>query len=139
MQNRIETEDFTGSIFATHWLYAAPMVAWYEIGEQYEIAIRHQTLGTAVCMGLKVYSLAEITSNITMMAAGKQVIEFKRYMRTRFGAEDNTPIAVMTMHWLDMDCAILRALMTERFEAVKGKHPHTKGAHNILSLLNDAA
>jgi|688.fasta_scaffold922898_1 hypothetical protein len=133
-KNTIDITDYTGGLFASHFMYIAPMVAWYEPGEQYEMAVSHSPLGTAICDGLTILKLSQVTSNMTLLATGMRNVQWKKQMYIKYGATDETPMAIMIMNWLHMDVAILKALMELRFEAVKGIRPHERKAQLALEL-----
>jgi hypothetical protein len=128
----IDIADYTGGLFATHFMYIAPMVAWYEPGQQYELAVNRNPLGTAICEGLTIMKLSQVTSNMTLLATGMRNVQWKKHMYVKYGATDETPIAIMIMNWLEMDVAILKALMELRFDAVKGIRPFERKAKLML-------
>jgi hypothetical protein len=71
---------------------------------------------------------------MTLLATGMRNVQWKKQMYIKYGATDETPMAIMIMNWLHMDVAILKALMELRFEAVKGIRPHERKAQLALEL-----
>jgi uncharacterized protein YbaP (TraB family) len=126
--------DYTGNLFATHFMYIAPMVGWYEPGAKYDIELERQILGTAICEGLTIYRLDQITTNMTLLAFGMRKQQWKRHMYIKYGATDETPMAIMIFNWMEMDVAILKALMEIRFNGMKGLKPHELKAQLELIL-----
>lgn len=131
---RIDVIDFTGGLFASTWFYILPAQPWLVQGEKYAVYVDRSLIGTASISAITTLPMGKITPGMAKVATGKDLRQFKAWYAHHYKVGENDHVSVLVMEWVDMDVAILRALMSLRFDQVKGIHPHERKAQLSLSI-----
>lgn len=130
---RINVFDFTGGLFAATWFYIMPYQTWYRQGEKYQVFMDGSLLGVATMSTITNIAFGKITPGMAKVATGKDHRQFRAFYAHHFKAHDDDLMSILVMEWAEMDVAVLSALMSLRFDQVKGMRPHERKAQLSLS------
>jgi hypothetical protein len=126
--------DFTGGLFAACWFYIMPNLEWIKQGEDYIIMVDSTYLGVATITSITKLQMEKITPAMAAVATGKDLRSFRIYYQNHFRVKETDTVMVLVITWKQLETDALRALMTVRFDAVKGMRPHERNQQLSLSL-----